>query len=96
MNVTTITMPVAEAKAKLRAFRESKHKDAEEVYLPPQPPFLINARAIVDRVLDTDLVRVTYSRNGRTIERVLLLTDLRPTGRTWNPATRTFAKEAAK
>lgn len=32
MNVTTITMPVAEAKAKLRAFRESKHKDAEEVY----------------------------------------------------------------
>lgn len=68
----------------------------DQVWLPPVAPFLTTARAIIDRVLDTDLVRITYPRNGRTIERVMLIADLRPTGRKWNPTTRTFTKGAAK
>ena len=32
MNVTTITMPVDAAKAKLKAFRSNTHRDAEQMY----------------------------------------------------------------
>lgn len=54
----------------------------DEVFLPPRSPFLNVQEGTIVRVLDDNLVRVSYTGNyGRRYEAVLLANHLRPTGR---------------